>query len=716
MDSTPNLDPMMNLKMNINPLNIHSQYHTNNGTMNNMNTNILNINNLNLNPTSSFVDNDLENDLDSNFDINELAEISFSNNHNNSPSPSPSPSSSFRKGHGFAVKSLNFSSNTTQQPLHRSSFPTLDLSNLKKTSLISMDSPHTPINQQNLSELMFKQQNRNHREKEDINSAVKTTTRDVTNEYQINSNTLSMFEDHENSISPSSSSFPSPSIPYVELASNIDCNDDLSLKEEYSLNDSNNIETKSRVLHFINHVITRHDIIYRSYIVSVPSHSSLRCLKDLIHSVFYPLGMIKSVNRVNSSLPIIETIENNDSHFNKYRVIVAIANSQLTTNSGPNSFNSQNNGINKDQKAQHRHQQNQPQQQQLQSLPASPPGPWKTIKYRLEDKDVKMLIFYEKENTDFTLLNDFHDLIDDIELTEHFNNNNGIFDQSIESVIKNSQSSMSSSLTTNNKLDVCWYPEGFSSTFHRRGVNNFMFVRELQSKMIVNRTRVSGGGIIEMGEFRISMPIEEMGFVNHSSGNSTTTNTTANTGTSYSTNISGNNSGNTKNSGEKLKRSFLVNIDLKELDGKTTSNSENDKPAYSNTNKHNSHANNRSAMNTNANAKSNENENTATVINTATNIPHSNNTENIAAKKEKSANSNNNNNSDTNENSYNRRSSNGHYGYHNGRNNFHGTNDYNQDNANGNSSGSHSGTHATRGRYKKRGGYNSNRRGRGRGA
>ncbi|GMF07717.1 unnamed protein product [[Candida] boidinii] len=64
------------------------------------------------------------------------------------------------------------------------------------------------------------------------------------------------------------------------------------------------------------------------------------------------------------------------------------------------------------------------------------------------------------------------------------------------------------------KPDISSHPEGFSSTFHRRGVNNFMFVRELQSKIIINKPRSNGngnGGIgYETAEFRISLPIEEL--------------------------------------------------------------------------------------------------------------------------------------------------------------------------------------------------------------
>ncbi|KAG7875986.1 hypothetical protein KL938_004920 [Ogataea parapolymorpha] len=67
----------------------------------------------------------------------------------------------------------------------------------------------------------------------------------------------------------------------------------------------------------------------------------------------------------------------------------------------------------------------------------------------------------------------------------------------------------SSSSSTAKRQEISTYPEGFSSTFHRRGVNNFMFVRELQSKMITSKGRGTRN-FQETAEFRVSLPIEEL--------------------------------------------------------------------------------------------------------------------------------------------------------------------------------------------------------------
>ncbi|KAG7705049.1 hypothetical protein KL914_003735 [Ogataea haglerorum] len=67
----------------------------------------------------------------------------------------------------------------------------------------------------------------------------------------------------------------------------------------------------------------------------------------------------------------------------------------------------------------------------------------------------------------------------------------------------------SSGSSTAKRQEISTYPEGFSSTFHRRGVNNFMFVRELQSKMITSKGRGTRS-FQEMAEFRVSLPIEEL--------------------------------------------------------------------------------------------------------------------------------------------------------------------------------------------------------------
>lgn len=44
-----------------------------------------------------------------------------------------------------------------------------------------------------------------------------------------------------------------------------------------------------------------------------------------------------------------------------------------------------------------------------------------------------------------------------------------------------------------------YYPEGFASTFYKRGINNFMFVRELQPKLITSKSK-------DTVEVRISLP------------------------------------------------------------------------------------------------------------------------------------------------------------------------------------------------------------------
>ncbi|CCH45397.1 Muscle M-line assembly protein unc-89 [Wickerhamomyces ciferrii] len=50
-------------------------------------------------------------------------------------------------------------------------------------------------------------------------------------------------------------------------------------------------------------------------------------------------------------------------------------------------------------------------------------------------------------------------------------------------------------LSTNDQ----YYPEGFASTFYKRGINNFMFVRELQPKLITSKAK-------DTVEVRVSLP------------------------------------------------------------------------------------------------------------------------------------------------------------------------------------------------------------------
>lgn len=442
--SYPNIDYSF---VNFNPLNINNQP------------------NLQLNPllrqSSSFVDGNDEdemaddsiygfkteaskvkvnsNDLLVTTDFSELSFIDSKNSNNVSPIHSPSPSNIF--------------------------YPQLNLKNIHQSSPIKdknlpEPSPHTPLNQQDLLKLL------------------QIDTNDTQNVLSTNI---------ESPISASSSNFPSPTLPSIELF-------------QPSNSQSPPIETKPRVLHYINSMITRHNVIYRSYVVSVPRHTPIKKSVYLLENILYSFGTVKD----------IEILKSNNEEFTKMRVITVTAESQLTNVSSAN----------------YTHNLSNREKEEI-DVENDTNGLWKSVKFKLGNNEVKLLIFFESENTNYTKLN-----------------RTGVIKvllkrDDIESIIENSKNSMSRALTLNNKLDVCWYPEGFSSTFHRRGVNNFMFVRELQSKMIVNRTRVSGGGIVEMGEFRISMPIEEMGFTND------------------------------KLSSEKLKRSFLVNIDLKELDGKS---------------------------------------------------------------------------------------------------------------------------------------------------
>ncbi|GME79451.1 unnamed protein product [[Candida] boidinii] len=110
-----------------------------------------------------------------------------------------------------------------------------------------------------------------------------------------------------------------------------------------------------------------------------------------------------------------------------------------------------------------------------------------------------------------------------------------------------------------------------------------MFVRELQSKIIINKPRSNGngnGGIgYETAEFRISLPIEEL-----------------NLGLSDD-NISGGN-GVSKiedyRNNRRIKRSYIVNIDLRELENKPGYNNNNNNSQHNHHNKHHSYNNNNS--------------------------------------------------------------------------------------------------------------------------
>lgn len=446
----------------------------------------------------SFV-NDLNNEIQNTFN-NDIGIINSNSNHNNndsnnnniihqsSPSPSPSSSPTTKKSNAFISNNTPFNNIPNLQP----KVPLLNLNNLKQLQTPIIESPHTPLNQQNVNQLLYNSFNE------------EETTSKEDKEIHEDDNELD--------------SIPSPSIPNIEMLP--------ICKPTKGETLGNEIDTRSRILHYINHVIIRHKIIFKSFIVSVPNNVKFSATKKIINSLFYSIGLIKSIYSINSNG------DDNNSQFIKYKIVLIVAHSQLTNNSNSTIMST-----------------NMTSNTRQPSIPTSSIGPWKSVKVHnainkefREPKDSKILIFYDSE--DFNpenLINKKTDkLVFESKQFKIFKN----------SIISNSKNSMSEILTTNNKLDVCWYPEGFSSTFHRRGVNNFMFVRELQSKMIINRSRTNNGGsIVEMGEFRISMPIEEMGLI-----------------------IGNDFNNNSNNTNEKIKRSFLVHIDLRELDGKLTNN------------------------------------------------------------------------------------------------------------------------------------------------
>ncbi|KAG7832912.1 hypothetical protein KL919_004508 [Ogataea angusta] len=106
------------------------------------------------------------------------------------------------------------------------------------------------------------------------------------------------------------------------------------------------------------------------------------------------------------------------------------------------------------------------------------------------------------------------------------------------------QGELGGSSSTAKRQEISTYPEGFSSTFHRRGVNNFMFVRELQSKMITSKGRGTRN-FQETAEFRVSLPIEELDLKMGESD-----------AERYDDDY------------RRPKRSYVVNIDLRELENK----------------------------------------------------------------------------------------------------------------------------------------------------
>lgn len=87
--------------------------------------------------------------------------------------------------------------------------------------------------------------------------------------------------------------------------------------------------------------------------------------------------------------------------------------------------------------------------------------------------------------------------------------------------------------------DSIRYPEGFSSTFYKRGVNNFMFVRELQSKVAINNIRN-----YDYAEFRINIPISQTSMAKLQAQQD-------------------------PDQSNRIKRSHIINIDVRELEGKS---------------------------------------------------------------------------------------------------------------------------------------------------
>ncbi|KAF6008643.1 hypothetical protein HII13_003776 [Brettanomyces bruxellensis] len=104
------------------------------------------------------------------------------------------------------------------------------------------------------------------------------------------------------------------------------------------------------------------------------------------------------------------------------------------------------------------------------------------------------------------------------------------------------------------KQDLSSYPEGFSSTFHKRGLNNFMFVRELQSKMIISKVRLSNTITIDSAEFRVSLPIEELGLSLDSD--------------SHAADDENRYLEDGRNSYRRIRRSYVVSIDVRDLENR----------------------------------------------------------------------------------------------------------------------------------------------------
>ncbi|GMM36500.1 hypothetical protein DASC09_038250 [Saccharomycopsis crataegensis] len=113
------------------------------------------------------------------------------------------------------------------------------------------------------------------------------------------------------------------------------------------------------------------------------------------------------------------------------------------------------------------------------------------------------------------------------------------------------------------------YPEGFSSTFYKRAKNNFMFVREIQAKSTIIKFRSSS-----LIEFRVSLPTIPLFEKEETFANEPTVYTSVPTSDSKSPDTSTmvtptNEPPDNNNSNKKKKyKSYAVQINLNELEGK----------------------------------------------------------------------------------------------------------------------------------------------------
>lgn len=249
--------------------------------------------------------------------------------------------------------------------------------------------------------------------------------------------------DDSSDISPSNSNFPSPKIAPISFSGR---QRGLNLKDEPS----------TRLLHYIHGIITRHDLELREYIVSVPEFTPMDQVNKLINKVFKSIGDIVSINEIPSF--------NLSEPFKKFKVETWVFISNLLTTTYLNST-----------------------------------GPWKSIKFNYNGKDLKMLIFL--------------DSIIKKETNEPFKINSIIPTRKVKNVFEQPIIPPFTGFNGSSKLQVCWYPEGYSSTLHSRGDDQFMYARELPSKLNITRQR-KGNLLQEMCEIKISVPNSKQGINN----------------------------------------------------------------------------------------------------------------------------------------------------------------------------------------------------------